>query len=186
MEAHVDECVQRRHMWRRHIWRSVQWTWRSVRQTWRSVCGGEPRGGACAAEAHVVKAQAVELCCGCHAGMFLPRASLRVSMAAVVPIPVSLISGVACPCTTSLPDTPRSVHLSTFSETCLDGAKSSLSLKAATGLVCGCVRSWAASLSCPPLLCLLIQQEDKSGAEAPTCFCPIALQPPLLSPPSDH
>lgn len=109
---------------------------------------------------------------GCHAGMLPPRASVQASMAAFVPNPVSLMLGVACPCTASLPHTARSVHLSTFSETCLDGAKSSLSLKAATGLVCECVWSWAASLSCPPLFGVLIQQEDKSGAGAPTCFCP--------------
>lgn len=44
-------------------------TWRSVRRrsTWRSMCegstrGGGTHGGACVAEAHVVKAQVVELC----------------------------------------------------------------------------------------------------------------------------
>lgn len=60
VEAHVEECVQRRHMWRRHTWRSVQWTWKSIRQTWRSVCGGEPRGGACAKEALEEKAHTEE------------------------------------------------------------------------------------------------------------------------------
>lgn len=119
--ADVEERVAEVHMEERAV---------DVRQrsTWRSVCegstrGGGTHGGACAAEAHVVKAQVVELCCGCHAGMFLPQASIQVSMAAFVPIPVSLISGVACPCPASLPNTPKSVHLSTFSETCLDEAK---------------------------------------------------------------
>lgn len=48
VKAHMEE-----HARRRHIWRSV---WR----TWRSVCGGGPRRGVCAKEAHVEEAHMEE------------------------------------------------------------------------------------------------------------------------------
>ena len=163
--------------------------WRSVRRTCGGrggACGGGPHGGACAKEAHMEeghwrslrgggtrgKAQVVELYLRMPCWYVSASVIYTGVHGSICPHSCSLISGVACPCPASLPDTPRSVHLSTFSETCLDEAKSSLSLKATMGLVCGCVRSWAASLSCPPLLGVRIQQEDKSGTGTSTCFCP--------------
>lgn len=96
-------------------------------RAWRSVRGGacvEERmwrrhtsGGGTRGEVLPV----VELCWGCHVGMFLPWVSTQVSLATAVPILLSLILGVACPCMAFLPGTPKSVHLSALSETCLDG-----------------------------------------------------------------
>lgn len=46
VKAHMEERVRR--------------TWRGVWQTWRSVCGGGPRRGVCAKDAHVEEAHMEE------------------------------------------------------------------------------------------------------------------------------